>query len=95
MSSKARTMTQNQRKAKRQPLTVRGMIYDLAGKSLAEVDVRNISMTGAQVEMLTEIDLPPAFVLAMSASGTVRRACEKVWQTGTAAGVSFYEEKKR
>lgn len=70
-------MTQNQRKAKRQPLTVRGMIYDLVGKSVAEVAVRNISISGAQVEMLTAIELPPTFILAMPPSGAVRRPCEK------------------
>lgn len=83
-------MTANLRREKRQPIEVDGMLYDLQGKALVEIAVRNVSPGGAQIEMSTEVELPATFLLALTRDGTVRRKCKKVWQFATVAGVSFY-----
>ena len=82
-------MTANLRREKRQPIAVDGMLYDLQGKPLVEIAVRNVSPGGAQIEMAKEVELPPAFMLALTRDGTVRRKCRKIWQFATVAGVSF------
>jgi hypothetical protein len=85
-------MSANNRSSKRQPVEVDGMIYDHHGKQMAPCMLRNISVGGAQVELVQEIELPAAFVLALSHDGHVRRSCHKVWQFATVVGVKFAEK---
>jgi len=66
-----------------------GMIYDASGKRLAQCRLRNVSASGAQLELTQETDLPQAFLLALSQDGHVRRHCRKVWQFATVIGVKF------
>jgi len=80
----------NLRKDKRKPIAAEGMIYDTQGKPLIAVTVRNVSISGAQLELTTEVELPPHFSLALTRSGNVRRPCKRIWQFATVAGVSFY-----
>lgn len=68
------------------------MIYDHHGQQLAPCMLRNISIGGAQVELAQEIEVPAAFVLALSHDGHVRRSCHKVWQFATVVGVKFVEK---
>lgn len=83
-------MAVNQRAHKRKLVAADGMIYDLQGRAVAPVTVRNVSAGGAQLELAQEVDLPNLFSLALTRDGQVRRACKKIWQFATVAGVSFY-----
>ncbi len=84
----------NQRRAKRQPITVDGMIYDRAGQPIARCTMRNVSASGAQIELSQEMDLPINFMLSLSRDGHVRRNCIKVWQFATVVGVRFDPSQK-
>ena len=84
-------MSANLRREKRQSIEVDGMLYDLQGKALVEIAVRNVSPGGAQIEMTQEVELPTTFQLALTRDGAVRRKCKKVWQFATVVGVSFYD----
>ena len=79
----------NNRKAKRKEVRAGGMIYSEAGQRLAECELRNVSATGAQLELRRETNLPVNFILTLSQSGVVRRRCELVWQFSTVLGVRF------
>ena len=80
----------NLRKDKRKPIAAEGMVYDTHGKPLVAVTVKNVSIGGTQLEMASEVELPPHFSLALTRSGNVRRPCRRIWQFATVAGVSFY-----
>jgi hypothetical protein len=82
-------MTANHRRAKRQPASVDGMIYDENGQSQVGCVVRNVSATGAQLELAEELELPQSFLLSLSRDGAVGRRCSKVWQFSTVVGVRF------
>jgi hypothetical protein len=86
-------MAPNLRKDKRKPIAADGMLYDSHGKPLTPVTVRNVSIGGAQLEMETEVELPPFFSLSLTRNGNVRRPCKRVWQFATVAGVSFYSRR--
>ena len=79
----------NNRKAKRQSVTYGGMIYSHTGDCIAQCKLRNISATGAQLELQKEMELPSHFVLSLSFGGEVRRRCGLVWQFSTVVGVRF------
>jgi hypothetical protein len=55
-----------------------------------EVDclVRNISATGAAIEVTSPLQCPIAFVLAIPSDGSVRH-CHVVWRKGKRIGVRF------
>jgi hypothetical protein len=65
------------------------MIYDLKGVRIVKCTVRNVSASGAQLELTSESELPPAFILALSHDGSVRRTCHRVWQDALLVGVRF------
>lgn len=85
------SMSADNRSSKRRPITVDAMIYDHRGQQLAQCTVRNISIKGAQLELMREIVVPQTFLLTLSHDGHVRRACSKVWQFATVLGVKFSE----
>jgi len=76
-------------RAKRQPVNQDGMIYASNGARVAPCRLRNISVTGAQIELLREIELPKTFLLSLSENGSVRRRCTIAWQFSTVVGVKF------
>lgn len=69
-----------------------GMIYDDDGNSLASCVLRNISASGAQLELEREFEVPQKFLLSLSREGKVRRSCTKMWQFSTVVGVRFAEQ---
>lgn len=85
-------MSANNRSRKRQPVCVDGMIYDRSGKQLASCTLRNISETGAQLELAGETEIPEKFLLSLSRDGQVQRQCKKIWQFSTVTGVRFCDE---
>lgn len=50
--------------------------------------VRNISASGARIEIASPIGLPPSFTLVIKADHFLRR-CHPVWSTDTKVGVAF------
>jgi hypothetical protein len=82
-------MTEKQPRAKRQPANQDGMIYAVNGARIAPCRLRNVSATGAQIELLREIELPKTFVLSLSENGSVQRRCTIAWQFSTVVGVKF------
>ena len=55
-----------------------------------EIDclVRNLSATGAAIEVTSPLQCPIAFVLAIPSDGSVRH-CHVVWRKGKRIGVKF------
>ena len=84
-------MAANNRSTKRQPVAVDGMIYDHRGQKLAQCTLRNVSVGGAQLELMQEVVVPQTFLLSLSHDGHVRRTCSKIWQFATVLGVKFSE----
>lgn len=82
-------MSSEHRIAKRQPVEIDAMIYDIHGTQLAHCSVRNVSAGGAQLELKQEADIPEVFLLALSHDGHVQRHCHRVWQFATVLGVKF------
>ena len=76
-------------RARRQPVDRAGMIYGTDGARISPCRLRNISTTGAQIELRRETTLPKVFLLALSEDGRVRRRCTIVWQFSTVIGVKF------
>jgi hypothetical protein len=50
--------------------------------------VRNISSSGARIEIASPIGLPPSFTLVIKADQFLRR-CHPVWSTDTKVGIAF------
>jgi len=82
-------MAEKSPRAKRQPVNQDGMIYAINGAQIAPCRLRNVSATGAQIELLREIELPKTFLLSLSENGSVRRRCTIAWQFSTVVGVKF------
>jgi PilZ domain-containing protein len=76
-------------RAKRVPTNHDGMIYGTDGARIAPCRLRNVSATGAQIELSREIELPKKFLVSLSESGQLRRHCTIVWQFSTVVGIHF------
>ncbi|MEA2934471.1 MAG: hypothetical protein QOD74_1117 [Variibacter sp.] len=77
------------RKSRRRDISTHGMIYDASGKAIMPCSLRNVSETGAKLELNQDVPLPGSFLLALTRGGNVRRLCQPVWQHATVAGVRF------
>ena len=77
------------RKSRRRDITTHGMIYDAAGKAIMPCSLRNVSETGAKLQLTQDVPLPRSFLLALTPDGSVRRLCQPVWQRATDAGIRF------
>ena len=77
------------RKSTRRGVFKVGMIYDADGNSVTACNVRDISATGARLELRQDVPLPKSFLLALTQDGNSRRACRTVWQLSIVAGVRF------
>lgn len=82
-------MSEKRSRAKRQPVNQDGMLFGANGAQIAPCRRRNISATGAQIELDREIELPKTFLLSLSKNGGVRRLCTIAWQFSTVVGVKF------
>ena len=82
-------MGANLRKSQRHILTASGMVYDVKGNLLMSCVVRDMSATGAKLELARDEPLPKSFLLSLTRDGMVRRACGVAWQLATVAGVRF------
>jgi hypothetical protein len=75
------------REAKSTPATV----YDKAGDFLLPCVVRDLSRSGAKLELFKEASLPQYVRVSLLPDGGGRRLCSKVWQVGLVVGVRFVE----
>jgi hypothetical protein len=82
----------NRRKAKRRAVQRDGMVYAESGKALVRCSLRDVSESGAQIELKKELELPMRFTLSLSSGAEVRRRCSLVWQFSIVAGVRFLKD---
>ena len=80
------------RKSPRRNIFQIGKVYNPDGTPLVECILRDISATGAKLELREDMSLPKSFMLALTRDGIVRRPCETVWQLSIVAGVRFSDE---
>ncbi|HKS60471.1 MAG TPA: PilZ domain-containing protein [Xanthobacteraceae bacterium] len=83
---------EDRRKEPREALTAPASIYDKDGNFLWPCSVRDLSKSGARLELFNEATLPQYVLLSMSPDGSDRRLCSKVWQLALIAGVRFTEK---
>ena len=81
------TTTSNKRRAPRRPVLKHGRIMFNRGRSTVECVVRNLSKSGARLEVATVVGLPDAFYLVMPDSGTL--PCRVKWRRLKEVGVAF------
>ena len=77
------------RKSRRRDISTQGMIYDANGKAVMPCSLRNVSETGAKLELNQDAPLPRSFLLALTPGGKVRRRMPAGQATATVAGVRF------
>ena len=77
------------RKSRRFKIAAPALIHDVDGDEVMACTVRDISKTGAGLELNQAVQLPRSFSLALTRDGNVRRSCELVWQRALVAGVRF------
>jgi len=73
--------------ATRQRVLKQGMLAFGGGGGI-DCTVRNISASGARIEIANPIGLPPTFTLVIKADQFLRR-CHPVWSADTRVGVAF------
>jgi hypothetical protein len=76
----------------RYKLATPATIYAKDGSLLFPCTIRDLSKSGARLELLNEVVLPQYFFVSMLPDGSSRRLCSKVWQVVTVAGVRFVEK---
>ena len=57
------------------------------GQSVFDCKVRNLSPSGALIEVPSMVGIPAQFEIVLD--GTTRRACAVLWRTGCKMGVRF------
>ena len=82
-------MGKEQRKDSRRPFAAMGIVFGIDGKLIVRCELRDVSVSGAQIVLEKEATLPSRFLLAMSLNGKVRRACTLAWQFSIMAGAKF------
>jgi hypothetical protein len=51
--------------------------------------IADVSQSGARIVLESDAELPPEFLLLLSARGGARRICRLVWRNGLNVGVEF------
>ena len=76
----------------RYKLTTPATIYAKDGSLLFPCTIRDLSRSGARLELLKEAVLPQYFFISILPDGSGRRLCSKVWQVALIAGVRFVDK---
>jgi hypothetical protein len=79
------------RKDPREATSTPATIYDKAGSFLLPCVVRDLSRSGARLELFKDAVLPQYVRVSLLPDGGGRRLCSKVWQVARVAGVRFVE----
>ena len=66
---------------------LKGAMIAFDGSGVA-CTVRNVSSTGAAIEISGKIELPPSFTLLIETDQFIRR-CHRVWRSDKRIGVAF------
>ena len=82
-------MGAEQRKKPRHAFSASGIVFGIDGKLIVGCRLRDVSVSGAQIVLEKEANLPRRFILAMSLDGKVRRFCTLAWQFSIVAGAKF------
>jgi len=82
----------DRRKEARDAVTAAAVLYDKDGNFLWPCTVRDLSKSGARLELPDEATLPQYVLLSMTPDGSDRRLCSKVWQLALIAGVRFADK---
>ena len=77
-----------QRRAPRQRVLKSGKIFYGGGSIVVDCTIRNLSATGARLQVPTSIAIPDKFEFAETATGT-RRAATVMWRRGELMGIRF------
>ena len=80
-------MMTERRAAPRHRVLKQGALAFVGGGSL-DCTVRNISSSGARIEITSPLRLPPSFTLVIKTDHFMRR-CHPVWRDDTRVGVAF------
>lgn len=72
-------------------LAAEAAIYDKDGRFLLSCIVRDLSSTGARIELLKEEALPRFFSLSLAPDGSTRKLCSKIWQLSLMVGLRFIQ----
>ena len=76
------------RKSPRHTTFQTGWVLDPDGKEVTRCFVRDISDTGARLELRQDVELPKDFMLAFP-DQKAPRACKTMWQLSIVAGITF------
>ncbi len=90
MGSRHHMTPDNKRKVRRCRMSYRGRILD--GGAPRACILRDVSATGARIQVMTAAELPVEFVLALSAQGRPRRKCRVIWRNDKEVGVRFQKD---
>ncbi|WP_022719710.1 PilZ domain-containing protein [Rhodopseudomonas sp. B29] len=75
------------RASPRQRVFKRGTIV-MAGGGGFDCTVRNLSETGARIDLSDPVELPDRFLLVIESENSMRR-CRPVWNTAARIGLAF------
>jgi hypothetical protein len=73
-------MLSSGRRSARQRVSMAGTIYDASGNALMACTLRDISATGARLELSQDVPLPDSFFLALTPDGHVRHGRGRSFQ---------------
>jgi len=76
----------DRRKDPREAQSTPATIYDKGGSFLLPCTVRDLSRSGARLELFKDAALPQYIRVSMLPDGGGRRLCSKVWQVARVAG---------
>jgi hypothetical protein len=83
---------EDRRRDPREAQSAPATVYDKGGNFLLPCVVRDLSRSGARLELFKEAALPQYIRVSLLPDGGGRRLCSKVWQVGLVAGVRFVEQ---
>ncbi|WP_439575087.1 PilZ domain-containing protein [Phreatobacter sp.] len=87
--ARGRTLGPNRRKAARRDLTYVATLVGVDAVPLGRCSVLDISTTGVRLATDPETIVPEEFVLALTSTRTVQRACRLVWRNEDELGAEF------
>jgi PilZ domain len=91
-SSKANASTRGrpeERNARRRATHHPALLTNSDGSIICLCLMKDVSATGAKLELQTESDIPDEFTLLLSKYGNVRRKCTVSWRSKATVGVRF------
>ncbi len=82
-------MKPNLRQSNRVASAIDGVIYNLEGSPLSLCVVRDVSASGAKLQLPEDYAVPRFFLLGLSYDAGEKHLCTKIWQLEGLAGIRF------